>query len=92
MAITTITTNDGKIDYADPAIACYLSYPCAYCLDEFVLVDPDNNFAAGGAIQRQVIERDKETNEIVKIGRVKGVCLNCAKAMIRYEGKTTFIK
>jgi hypothetical protein len=71
MAITTISTNNGKINYADPAIACYLSYPCAYCLKEFVLVDPDNNFAAGGAIQRQVLERDKDTNEIVNIGKVR---------------------
>jgi hypothetical protein len=55
MAITTITTNDGKIDYADPAICCYLKFPCSYCLDDFILVDPDNNFAAGGAIQRQVL-------------------------------------
>jgi hypothetical protein len=91
MAITTITTNDGKIDYADPAICCYLKFPCSYCLDDFILVDPDNNFAAGGAIQRQVLERDKDTNK-VKVGRVRGVCLNCAKAMIQYEGKTTFIK
>jgi hypothetical protein len=87
MATTTISTNNGRIDYADPAIACYLSYPCAYCLKEFVLVDPDNNFAAGGAIQRQVIERDKETGEITKIGTVRGVFLNCAKAMISLEGK-----
>jgi hypothetical protein len=61
--------------------------------DEFVLVDPDNNFAAGGAIQRQVIERDKETGEITKIAKVRGVCFNCAKAMIQYQGrKATFIK
>jgi hypothetical protein len=92
MATTTITTNNGKIDYADPAIACYLSYPCAYCLNDFLLVDPDNNFAAGGAIQRQVLERDKKTGEITKIGKIRGVCISCAKAMIQYERKTTFIK
>jgi hypothetical protein len=92
MATTTISTNDGKIDYVDPSIACYLSYPCAYCLGDFILVDLDNNFKAGGAIQRQVIERNKDTNEIVKVGKVRGVCLRCAKAMISYEGKTRFVK
>ena len=58
MARTTITTNDGKIDYVDPSIACYLSYPCAYCLIDFILLDPDYNFQAGGAIQRQVLSNE----------------------------------
>jgi hypothetical protein len=51
----------------------------------FILVDPDHNFESGGAIQREVIERDRKSGEIIKIGRVRGVCVNCAKAMIRLE-------
>jgi hypothetical protein len=83
---------DGKDEYPDPSICCYLSYPCAYCLDDFILVDPDHNFESGGAIQREVIERDRNGGEIIKIGRVRGVCVNCAKAMIRLEGKVRFVK
>jgi hypothetical protein len=82
----------GKDEYPDPSICCYLSYPCAYCLDDFILVDPDNNFAAGGAIQRQFIERDEKTGEITKIGKVRGVCLSCARAMIALENKTRLVK
>jgi hypothetical protein len=81
---TTITLG-GKMDYPDPSSCCYLSYPCAYCLDDFILVDPYHNFESGGAIQREVIERDTKTGEIIKIGRIRGVCVNYAKAMIRLE-------
>jgi hypothetical protein len=54
---------DGKDEYPDPSICCYLSYPCAYCLDDFILVDPDHNFESGGAIQREVIERDRDRRD-----------------------------
>jgi hypothetical protein len=82
----------GKGDYPDPSICRYLSYPCAYCLNDFILVNPYHNFESGGAIQREVIERDRKSGEIIKIGIVRGVCVNCAKAMIRLEGKVRFAK
>jgi hypothetical protein len=78
-------------EYPDLSIRCYLSYPCAYCMD-FILVDPDHNFESRGVIQREVIERDRKSGEIIKIGRVRGVCVNCAKAMIRLEGKVRIVK
>jgi hypothetical protein len=61
MATITTTTNDGKIAYADPDICCYLKFPCSYCLNDFFLVDPDRNFAAGGAIQIQVTAHASRT-------------------------------
>jgi hypothetical protein len=50
---TTITL-DRKDEYPDPSICCYLSYPCVYCLDDFILVDPDHNFESGGAIGKSL--------------------------------------
>lgn len=38
-------------------------------MDDFILVDPDRNFESGGAIQREVIERDRKSGEMIKIGR-----------------------
>ena len=73
------------MDYPDPSICCYLSYPCAYCMDDFILVNPYHNFESGSAIQREVIERDRKSGEMIKIVRVRGVCVNCAKAMIRLD-------
>jgi hypothetical protein len=64
--------------YADPSICSYVYYDCVYCQEPFQLVEPDNNFRAGGAI-RQKQYRNKDTNEIVIENRSQGICLECCK-------------
>lgn len=50
-------------DYVDPRIASYVFYNCEYCGKKFQLVQPDNNFQAGGAIRFKRY-RNPNTNEI----------------------------
>jgi hypothetical protein len=58
-------------EYVDPSIASYVYYPCEYCGDNFQLVEPDNNFQAGGAI-RKFQYRNPDTNEIKAIEKEQG--------------------
>jgi hypothetical protein len=59
-------------------------YTCAYCNEEFQLVEPDNNFAAGG-VTRVIQYRNKDTNEIIVENRSEGICLSCVKEIMRRE-------
>jgi hypothetical protein len=64
-------------DYADPTICYYYFYLCTNCDRPFRLIDPDNNFRAGGAT-RTVRYRNPDTGEIkAKENRSEGVCLDC---------------
>jgi hypothetical protein len=74
-------------DYADPSICYYYSYMCAYCEKVFQVVEPDNNFQAGGAV-RLIQYRNKFTNELVVENRVEGVCLDCCKEIARRQQET----
>jgi hypothetical protein len=72
-------------NYADPSTCTYYWYDCVYCEQPFYLVDPDNNFEAGGAT-RTVQYRDKNTGEIKAAeNRSEGVCLSCCKEIIRRQ-------
>ena len=76
------TIKDGE--YADPSICTYISYHCSYCTKSFPLVDHEDDYNAGGAILKQVLERD-ETGIPTKMGKVRGVCLSCSKAILSYQ-------
>ncbi|CAN5418285.1 hypothetical protein BH18THE2_BH18THE2_17060 [soil metagenome] len=72
-------------EYADPSICSYLYYPCAYCGEKFQLVEPDNDFRAGGAA-RTFQYRNPKTNEIKAAeNRSVGVCLRCAQEIIKRQ-------
>lgn len=70
------TIKDGE--YADPSICSYISYPCSYCTKSFPLVDYTDDYNAGGALLKQVLEKD-EAEKTIKVGKVRPVCLSCAK-------------
>jgi hypothetical protein len=62
--------------------ASYVFYRCEYCSTKFQLVEPDNNFQAGGAIRFKRY-RNSNTGEVKAYeNRACGVCLECAKQMI----------
>jgi hypothetical protein len=67
---------------AMPIDMSYLYYPCVYCEELFQLIEPENGFRAGGAV-RHIVYRNKKTNEIVFQNRSEGVCLECAKEIMR---------
>jgi hypothetical protein len=72
-------------EYADPYTCCYLYYTCVYCNDSFMLVNPNNNFMAGGAIMT-IRYKDPMTDEIKAIeNRAEGICLNCCKEIMRRQ-------
>jgi hypothetical protein len=68
--------------YAAPDTCSYVSYYCAYCTEPFLLVDPDNGYQAGGAVQT-VQYRNKETNEVIEENRARGICMKCIHDMMR---------
>jgi hypothetical protein len=80
MVITISETQNEK--YPSVNQASYLKYPCSYCTEKFYLVDPHNYNFSGGAIQREVLARDIHTREISKVGKVRAVCIKCAKDMM----------
>ena len=51
----------GEVDYVDTSIASYMQYPCAYCMEEFYLVDPYTQ-RSGGCVQSVNMLRNKDTN------------------------------
>ena len=54
--------------------------------NEFWLVQPDNDFEAGGA-KRTVQYRHKKTGKIVAENRIEGVCRDCIQDMLmRQQG------
>lgn len=71
----------GDSHYADPSTCCYLSYPCSYCNKNFRLIQPDNNFMAGGALMREVY-RNRQTGQAVEGNKVVGVCILCSVDML----------
>lgn len=72
-------------DFVDPKIASYVFYPCEYCGNKFQLVQPDNDFAAGGAIRKSRY-RNPDTNEVKAVeNRAQGVCLQCASEIMRAQ-------
>jgi hypothetical protein len=73
--------------HAPPDICTYYKYPCEYCGTKFLLVDPDNNFQAGGAV-RLIQYRNKFTNELVVENRAEGVCSDCCKIIVRRQQET----
>jgi len=44
------------------------------------LVDPDNDFNAGGALCKQVIKNDN--GSFKAYGKVRGTCLSCAREIM----------
>jgi hypothetical protein len=50
--------SEGLKEYADPSICSYISYDCSYCGESFLLVDPNDDFNAGGALCKEVIKID----------------------------------
>ena len=55
----------GKAEYVDTSIACYMMYPCSYCNEEFYLVNPYTQ-TSGGAIQRE-LAKHKNTGEVLAV-------------------------
>jgi hypothetical protein len=63
--MTRITTSVGEEvltgRYPDPAKCSYLYYTCTYCLEEFMLVDPERNFEGAlyviHSIEIQILEK-----------------------------------
>jgi hypothetical protein len=70
-------------EYADPKTCTYYAYRCCYCTTFFYLVDP-KTFNAMGCTQT-VQYRNKKTSEVVSTNRSEGVCLDCAKEIIRRQ-------
>jgi hypothetical protein len=65
----------GEVDYVDTSIASYMRYPCAYCMEEFYLVDPYTQ-RSGGCVQRLIL-RNKDTNARIPTNEVHGMCTSC---------------
>lgn len=73
--------------YVSPEIASYVYYPCEYCSTRFRLVEPDNNFQAGGAIRFKRC-RNPDTGEVKAYeNRACGVCLKCCRDMMMRQQK-----
>jgi hypothetical protein len=76
---------DPDTNFVDPSMASYVYYSCEYCGNKFRLVEPENNFQAGGAVCTYRW-RNPKTNEIKTIkNRAQGVCLSCAKEIMRRQ-------
>lgn len=73
----------GKAEYVDTSIASYLRYPCAYCMEEFYLVDPYIQ-RSGGAIQRE-LARHKDTGEVLAVLRTFGICVDCFRDVMQRQ-------
>jgi hypothetical protein len=69
------------IKYADPSICSYISYHCEYCGKPFPLVDHTNDYQSGGALLKQVLEKDN-TGKTIKVGKIRPVCLSCSKEIM----------
>jgi hypothetical protein len=80
---------EAKGIYPSPNIACYLRYPCTHCERKFFIVSPIT-FLAGGFIQREVLERDKN-GEITKSGRTFATCRACLKDIAFRERNKDFL-
>jgi hypothetical protein len=72
--------SEGLKEYADPSICSYVSYLCSYCGQSFLLVDPDDDFNAGGALCKEVIKNDN--GSFNRFGKVRGTCLSCAREIM----------
>lgn len=72
---------EGKTEYPSTSIATYITYPCAYCMEPFYLVDPDTQKSCG-CIQREIL-RHKTTNERIPTNRVHGMCFSCVHEILR---------
>lgn len=73
----------GKAEYVDTSIACYMMYPCSYCNEEFYLVNPYTQ-TSGGAIQRE-IAKHKDTGEVLAVLRTFGICVDCFHDIIQRQ-------
>lgn len=71
-----VETHTPAENYPTTDAATYLQFRCNYCLKKFYLVEPDNQHASGGVIQKEVLARDIETREISKVGRMSPVLMN----------------
>jgi hypothetical protein len=71
--------------FVDPSMASYVYYNCEYCGNKFRLVEPENNFQAGGSV-RTNRWRNPRTDEIKATKNItQGVCLSCAKEIMRRQ-------
>ena len=76
---------DPDTNFVDPSMASYVYYPCEYCGKKFQLVEPENDFSAGGAI-RKFQWRNPKTNEIAAVkNRAQGVSRACAVDIMRRQ-------
>jgi hypothetical protein len=87
--MTNIRFTDSEVlrtgNYADSSICSYLYYTCTYCLEEFMLIDPERNFKAGGAI-RHTLYRNPDTGEVgAAENRSEGVCRTCLTDIMRRQ-------
>ena len=73
----------GEVDYVDTSIASYMQYPCAYCMEEFYLVDPYTQ-RSGGCVQRLML-RNKDTNERIPTNEVHGMCPSCFHDIVQRQ-------
>ena len=73
----------GEVDYVDTSIASYMQYPCAYCMEEFYLVDPYTQ-RSGGCVQRLML-RNKDTNERIPTNEVHGMCTSCFHDIVQRQ-------
>ena len=73
----------GEVDYVDTSIASYMQYPCAYCMEEFYLVDPYTQ-RSGGCVQRLML-RNKDTNERIPTNEVHGMCNSCFHDIVQRQ-------
>ena len=71
--------------YAVSDTCSYVLYDCCYCGEPFYLVDPDT-FEADGCT-RTIQYRNKETGEVVATNRSEGICMDCAKEIMRRQQK-----
>ena len=71
---------EGKAEYPSTSIATYITYPCAFCMTPFFLVDPITHIA-GGCIQREYV-KDKDTGQILAVRRTMVTCLRCVHDMM----------
>jgi len=73
----------GEVDYVDTSIASYMQYPCAYCMEEFYLVDPYTQ-RSGGCVQGLML-RNKDTNERIPTNEVHGMCTSCFHDIVQRQ-------
>lgn len=80
---STTEEAEGLKDYVSTKIASYLTYTCSYCTGPFLLVNPSDDYNAGGAILKQVLKNDD--GGFKDFGKVRGVCLQCSRAILLYQ-------